>query len=63
MDTSHFKYLKFKEMFFLKKFRKNKRLLFYSFDLSYLKYTLLKIQKFKKPTKYKKKGLFLKKLY
>jgi ribosomal protein L6P/L9E len=63
MDTSHFKYLKFSDMFFLKKFKKNKRLIFYSFDLSSIKYNLLKIQKFKKPTKYKKKGLFLKNLY
>ena len=63
MDTSHFKHLKFKDVFFLKKFKKNKLLFFYSFDLKFIKSNLLKIQSFKKPTKYKKKGLFLKKMY
>lgn len=60
MDTSHFKSLNFKNNFYLKKFKKNKLLFFYSFDLKHIKYNLLRIQFFKKPTKYKKKGLFLK---
>lgn len=63
MDTSHFKYLNFKNNFFLKKLKKNKILFFYSFDIKYIKFDLLKIQFFKKPTKYKKKGLFLNQLF
>lgn len=63
MDISHFKFLRFKGVLFLKKLKKNKLLYFYSFDLSLLKYSLLNIQNLKKPTKYKKKGLFLKKIY
>lgn len=60
MDTSHFKSFKFQNNFFLKKFKKNKNLSFFTFNIKHIKKTLLTIQKFKKPTKYKKKGFFLK---
>ena len=63
MDISHFKYLIFKDNFYLKKFKKNKKLYFFSFEMEYLNYYLLKIKNFKEPTKYKKKGFFLDKVY
>ena len=54
MDTSHFKSFKFQNNFFLKKFKKNKNLSFFTFNIKHIKKTLLTIQKFKKPTKYSK---------
>jgi len=63
MDTSHFHFFLFLKNFFLKKLSKNKKLYFFSYNLGYLKYSLIKIQKMKKPSKYKKKGFFLNKVF
>ena len=63
MDTSHFKFFNFKNNFFLKKFKKNKILKFFTYDTKHIKKVLFKIQNFKKPTKYKKKGFFIKLSY
>lgn len=59
MDTSHFKSFIFNKNFFLKKTSKNKKLYFFTYNSQFIKYSLLTIQKLKKPTKYKKKGFFL----
>lgn len=62
MDISHFDFLLFKYSFFLKKYKRKKKFFFFTFENTLIQYILKKINKLKKPNKYKKKGIFLSKL-
>jgi len=62
MDISHFKFLKFDNNFFLKKLKRKKTFFFYTFEDERMNSSLIKIKNFKYPTKYKKKGIFLKEI-